>query len=111
MCPQKDKIATLLPRSWLLSIENSIPHSWPCIHVVYLCSCSLHALAECLRVRGAVEIAGGSDTGTGNENGAGGTGTDVGSSEADTVEVLGGYWVDAALIAKPGKCKNACGCK
>ena len=83
-CLQENKNATLRPRSLYLFIANSIPHPWTCIHVVCSCSCSLHALPECLRVCGAVEIAGGSDTGTGSENGAGGTVTDAGSSEVDT---------------------------
>lgn len=86
-CPQENKNATLRPRSLYLFIANSIPHPWPCIHVVCSYShhsCSLHALPECLRVCGAVEIAGGSGTGTGSEKGAGGTVTDAGSSEVDT---------------------------
>lgn len=72
----------LRPRGLYLSVAHSIPHRWPYVHVVCSRSCSLHALPERLRIRGAAETAGGSGIGIGSATGT--DASDACGGEVDT---------------------------
>lgn len=87
----------LRPRDLYLSVAHSIPHRWPYVHVVRSRSCSLHALPERLRIRGAAETAGGSDIGIGSATAI--DASDACGGEVDTSRgaqpLLGGRYSDS----------------